>query len=439
MLTSPALLSSWSSRSASTRASSGRSAGAAGSRPGGTAPGGSSGASPAVRSFESGRRRVLGAARVTMDGIDGAGARPGADRWRRGATGGLGGFGGSRATARAAAPARRVGRRRRPDRWRRRLTRCRRRIRAAERVIGARPGPWRSGDHGGRGRAPAGARRPGPCAAATGLPSAWILAMRPRAVGTPLPALTDSRMRASSSSADCARVKARSSGATTPLSICMNSVSSSWDKSPIGVRARHARAALERVQRALERREAVDAAAILVPLRQRALRGVDELDRFVGEDAGDVLVEIRDDVFRHVRRGARAAAAADRRKGSGRRRDRRRDGSPGGAAGGAAASSAARAAAMMRCSRCSVACSMRPSSAPCDWKKPVDSSRCAATTAWRSCNRRAARGRRCRGRRHCRMTCAPSARVARSGGCRGALGHARAAGRACGRRGRPLR
>ena len=51
-----------------------------------------------------------------------------------------------------------------------------------------------------------------------------------------------------------------------------------------------------------------------------------------------------------------------------------------GAAGaGAAASSAARAAAMMRSSRCSVACSMRPSNPPCDWKKPVDSSRCAAT------------------------------------------------------------
>ena len=48
-------------------------------------------------------------------------------------------------------------------------------------------------------------------------------------------------------------------------------------------------------------------------------------------------------------------------------------------AGGAAASSAARAAATMRCSSSSVACSMRASSAPCDWKNPVDSSRFAAT------------------------------------------------------------
>ncbi len=51
----------------------------------------------------------------------------------------------------------------------------------------------------------------------------------------------------------------------------------------------------------------------------------------------------------------------------------------GGAGGGAAASSAARAAAMMRPSSCSVAASIRDSSVLCDWKKPVDSSRCAAT------------------------------------------------------------
>ena len=68
------------------------------------------------------------------------------------------------------------------------------------------------------------------------LTSAWIRAMSPLAVGTPLPELTDSRMRASSSSAVCARPKARSSAATTPLSICMNSVSSSWLRSPMGMR-----------------------------------------------------------------------------------------------------------------------------------------------------------------------------------------------------------
>ena len=58
--------------------------------------------------------------------------------------------------------------------------------------------------------------------------------------------------------------------------------------------ARHARAALERMQRALERGETVDAGAVLVPLGERALRGVDEFDGFVGEDAGDVGVEIRE-------------------------------------------------------------------------------------------------------------------------------------------------
>ena len=43
-------------------------------------------------------------------------------------------------------------------------------------------------------------------------------------------------------------------GRRLPLSICMNRVSSSWDRSPIGRQARHARATLEGVQRALERR-----------------------------------------------------------------------------------------------------------------------------------------------------------------------------------------
>jgi hypothetical protein len=85
-------------------------------------------------------------------------------------------------------------------------------------------------------------------------------------------------------------------GAMTPLSICMKSVSSSCDRSPMGS-ARHARAALERVQRTLERRETIDTAAVLVPLRQSTLRGVDQLDGLVGEDAGNVLVEVGDDFF----------------------------------------------------------------------------------------------------------------------------------------------
>ena len=71
-----------------------------------------------------------------------------------------------------------------------------------------------------------------------------------------------------------------------------------------GHQARHARAALERVQRTLQRVEAIDAGAVLVPLRERALRLFDELDGLIGEDAGDVRVEIREDVFRTLR-GAR--------------------------------------------------------------------------------------------------------------------------------------
>ena len=176
--------------------------------------------------------------------------------------------------------------------------------------------------------------------------------------------------------------------------------------------ARHARAALERVQRTLERRQTIDAAAILVPLCQRTLRRVDELDGFVGEDAGDVLVEVGHNVFDHVCQlsydsggkdagGAATAGAAGAGDGRRRRRMSRRD------------LSATRAAATMRCSSCSVAVSMRASSPPCDWKKPVDSSRCAATAAWHSCSRRAGRDPRRRVRRRCRKTCAPSVRAAR--------------------------
>ena len=87
----------------------------------------------------------------------------------------------------------------------------------------------------------------------------------------------------------------------------------------MGTEARHARAALERVQRTLERGQTVDAAAVLVPLRQRALRGVDELDGLVGEDAGDVLVEVREDVFDHVggwRLLASGLLAAERKRGA---------------------------------------------------------------------------------------------------------------------------
>ena len=64
-----------------------------------------------------------------------------------------------------------------------------------------------------------------------------------------------------------------------------------------GYEARHAGAALERVQRTLQRVEAIDTGAVLIPLRERALRLFDELDGFIGEDTGNVRVEIREDVF----------------------------------------------------------------------------------------------------------------------------------------------
>ena len=97
-------------------------------------------------------------------------------------------------------------------------------------------------------------------------------------------------------------------------------------------------------------------------------------------------IEIREHVFDDV---GRAGAGAGRR-GANRRLSAGKEaggaataGATGaggvGSAGCMAVSSAARAAATMRCSSCSVACSMRASSAPCDWKNPVDSSRCAAT------------------------------------------------------------
>ena len=95
-----------------------------------------------------------------------------------------------------------------------------------------------------------------------------------------------------------------------------------------GHEASHAGAAFECVQRTLQRVEAIDTAAVLVPLRQCALRLLDELDGFVRENAGDVLIEVRDDVFDHL--GWRSCGDCLRgrylRKGSGRSRDRRRDG-----------------------------------------------------------------------------------------------------------------
>ena len=245
MLASPELLSSWSSSSASTRAISGRSAGAAGSRPGGTAPGGSSGPSaprPSARSREAGGHGFL--RRSAHDD----GQRLGFDAAASGAT-------------RPRAPAvrgswLRTRRRRRRCGFRRRHSRDRRRPRVRRSGVGAAaigggaaaparrrrrklPARARAAACGaagagagagsrGRGAGAAGAA----AAAARTCPAREFCAMRPRAVGTPLPELTDSRMRASSSSAVCAGSKARSSAATTPLSICMKSVSSSWPGRP---------------------------------------------------------------------------------------------------------------------------------------------------------------------------------------------------------------
>ena len=67
-----------------------------------------------------------------------------------------------------------------------------------------------------------------------------------------------------------------------------------------GNEPRHARAALERVQRAFQRDQAVDAAAVFVPLGERALRLVDEFHGFISKDAGDFLVEVRLHVLGHV-------------------------------------------------------------------------------------------------------------------------------------------
>ena len=250
MLASPELLSSWSSSSASTRASSGRSDGAVGSRPGGTAPGGSSGPSraprrPCSRRHGGSRRRWVPsrrrASRWTADRTKAPTRRraPAARAWVRRAAAAARTRASGAARRESSVPARGARHRRRCGRWR---------------DIGAGGGTAitaRAAAHGGLwcrcggagtgascSRRGAGARRgrrqqrrAGP-----GCASAWIFAMRPWAVGTPLPVLTDSRMRASSSSAVCARPKARSSGATTPLSICMNSVSSSWLRSPMGTR-----------------------------------------------------------------------------------------------------------------------------------------------------------------------------------------------------------
>ena len=66
----------------------------------------------------------------------------------------------------------------------------------------------------------------------------------------------------------------------------------------------HARAALERVQRALQRDQSINAAAVFVPLGKRTLRLVDEFYGLISEDAGDFLVEVRLHVLSDVDRGS---------------------------------------------------------------------------------------------------------------------------------------
>ncbi len=69
-----------------------------------------------------------------------------------------------------------------------------------------------------------------------------------------------------------------------------------------GNEACHARAALERVQRAFQRDQSIDAAAVFVPLGERTLRLIDEFHGLISKDAGDFLVEVRLHVFGHVDR-----------------------------------------------------------------------------------------------------------------------------------------
>ncbi len=56
--------------------------------------------------------------------------------------------------------------------------------------------------------------------------------------------------------------------------------------------AGHARSALERVQRPLQRRTVLRARAVATPIRERVLRGIDELQRFLAEDGGDFGIEV---------------------------------------------------------------------------------------------------------------------------------------------------
>ena len=260
MLASPELFRSWSSSSASTRASSGRSAGAVGSRPGGTAPGGSSGPSaPSPLPVEAGRNRIPGGS-ARHDGRrfgcrrglhDGIGRRHGFGRRVRAGPVGLGAV--PRPNGRQHGLRARAGTASGPDgegtaasRARRQPVSARaavleRRLRLTTGAAAMTGGPraWtpaaRARGARGRGRRLRAAQVPVRRPERAGCARAWILAMSPRAVGTPLPELTASRMRASSSSALCASEKARSSGAMMPLSICMKSVSSSWDRSPMGI------------------------------------------------------------------------------------------------------------------------------------------------------------------------------------------------------------
>ena len=188
-------------------------------------------------------------------------------------------------------------------------------------------------------------------------------------------------MRASSSSADCARPKARSSGATTPLSICMKSVSSSWARSPMGMRPAMRAPPLSvcsgrlsavnpstlprfsfHCASALCEASMSSTASSVKMLAMSGSKSVSTSSATSAAGAGAWLTT----GFSAAGKGADGAATAGATL-------------AGGTGGGAAASSAARAAAMMRPSSCSVAASRRASNELCDWKKPVDSSRCEAT------------------------------------------------------------
>ena len=92
-----------------------------------------------------------------------------------------------------------------------------------------------------------------------------------------------------------------------PSSMPMISDSSSCARSPMAVDTRHAGATLQRVQRALERRELIAARRVQTDALERGLRFLQQLGGFVAEDRGDLRIVVRrcGRLGIHVLRGCR--------------------------------------------------------------------------------------------------------------------------------------